>query len=308
MSSLDSPLAHAVERFLDHVRGENKSPGTVVTYQRSLQYMLGRIGVDDTHEIDRDAIRRYAAALGIHRTALGKELSVSTKNGHLTVLRTFLRYLITEEELDVYPPSRIRRLKQTDRQIITLTREELERLLAGPSGQDKISRRDKAILELFFSTGLRLSELQQLNRQQINLKTREISVLGKGRRRRLVFVSDRAAAALDAYLICRLDHLDPLFLVRHTQSQTAMPPGEEFRISCRSIDDLVRKYARLAGITTNPSPHTLRHSFATDLLQNGADLRSIQDLLGHRHIGTTQIYTHVTNPQLKAIHQACHGK
>ncbi len=279
MSDQDSPLTQATERFLEHIRGENKSPGTVDTYQRSLRYLLERIGVETPQQIDRDAARGFAAALGTHRTAKGNPLSVSTKNGHLTVFRAFLRYLITEEDLDVYPPSRIGRLKQPDRQISVLSSEELEKLLNTPSGNDKIALRDKALLELFFSTGLRLSELQRLDRRQINLKTREISVLGKGRKRRLVFVSDRAATALQQYLVCRLDHLDPLFIVKHQPAQTAMPPGEAFRISCRAIDDIVRKYASLAGITTNPSAHTLRHSFATDLLRNGADLRSIQEFL-----------------------------
>ncbi|TSC57641.1 MAG: putative Tyrosine recombinase xerD, partial [Candidatus Peregrinibacteria bacterium Greene0416_62] len=163
-------------------------------------------------------------------------------------------------------------------------------------------------LETFFSTGLRLAELRSLNCKDINEKTREISIRGKRGKIRVVFLSDRAVEALKDYLGSRVDHLTPLFIRSLEKASNIMPPGEEFRLSRVSIWNIVKKYALKAGIVSNPSPHTLRHSFATDLLRNGADLRSVQELLGHKDLGTTQIYTHVTNPQLKDVHKRCHGK
>jgi site-specific recombinase XerD len=169
-------------------------------------------------------------------------------------------------------------------------------------------KRDKAILELFFSTGLRLAELRSLNRKDLNFLTRETSVRGKRGKVRVTFLSDRATDALKAYLDARMDHLAPLFIRNHELATNAMPPGEEFRLSRISIYNIVKKYALAAGIVSDPSPHTLRHSFATDLLRNGADLRSVQEMLGHKDLSTTQIYTHVTNPQLKEVHRKYHGK
>jgi len=189
-----------------------------------------------------------------------------------------------------------------------LFHDELQALLSAPDITTKIGKRDKAMLELFFSTGLRLAELRSLNVDDLNYKTREISVRGKRGKIRVVFVSDRAVEALQRYMEIRLDHLSPLFIRNFEKANKALPPGEEFRLSRISIYEAVKKYARAAGIMSNPSPHTLRHSFATDLLRNGADLRSVQEMLGHKDLGTTQIYTHVTNPQLKEVHRKHHGK
>lgn len=301
------PLARAVERYLVYLRSEeNKSPLTVEAYRRSLDLFL-RIGeVRDPADISKVSVRLYKANLHAHRTREGREMAVRTKNHHLTVLRALLRYLIREEEMEVYPPDRVTRFKEEQRQVKVLFMEELERLLSAPDTVTKEGKRDRAILELFFSTGLRLAELRSLNYKDINFQTREISVRGKRGKIRVVFLSDRAAEALRIYLDIRLDHLTPLFIRSHQQAVTAMPPGEEFRLSRISIYVLVKKYARQAGIVSSPSPHTLRHSFATNLLRNGADLRSIQDLLGHKDLSSTQIYTHVTNPQLKEVHRKFH--
>jgi len=231
----------------------------------------------------------------------------ATNNHHLTVLRAFLRYLVQEEELDVYPPDRVRRFKEEQRKVKVLFREDLDRLLEAPDTSTKEGKRDKAILELFFSTGLRLAELRSLNTRDLNYQTREISVRGKRSKLRVVFLSDRAVTALREYVDARMDHLDPLFIRNHQVAANVMPPGEEFRLSRVSIYQVVKKYARAAGIMSKPSPHTLRHSFATDLLRNGADLRSVQELLGHKDLSTTQIYTHVTNPQLKEVHKKFHS-
>jgi hypothetical protein len=175
-----------------------------------------------------------------------------------------------------------------------------------PDTSKKEGKRDKGILELFFSTGLRLAELRSLNRKDLNFNTREISVRGKRGKIRIVFLSDRSVDALKEYLESRLDHLSPLFINYHDRALNEMPPGEGFRLSANNIYRIVKKYALQAGIVSSPSPHTLRHSFATDLLRNGADLRSVQEMLGHKDLSTTQIYTHVTNPQLKEVHRKFH--
>ncbi len=306
---LPSPLAQAVDRYLTFLKAEeNKSPLTVSTYRQSLHLMLELTELKDPADFNKASIRLYKSALHSARTRNKKELTVRTKNHHLTVLRAFLRYLVQEEEADVYPPDRITRFKEEQRQVKVLFHEELERLLAAPDTDTKIGKRDSAILNLFFSTGLRLEELRGLNRKDLNFKTKEISVRGKRGKIRVVFISERAAEALKEYLNARLDHIDPLFIRNISKATNVMPPGEEFRLSRVSVFNLVKKYALQAGIMSSPSPHTLRHSFATDLLRNGADLRSVQEMLGHKDLSTTQIYTHVTNPQLKDIHQKFHGK
>lgn len=305
----DSPLAQAVERYLVFLRSEeNKSPLTIDAYTRSLSLFLELSGIKTPEDVSKAVIRRFKSELHIYRTKRQTELSVRTKNHHLTVLRAFLRYLISEEEMEVYPPDRVTRLKEDPRQVKVLYKDDLDRLLAAPDTSTKTGKRDSAILELFFSTGLRLSELRGLNIKDLNYKTREISVRGKRGKVRVVFLSDRAVAALKEYVEARLDHLSPLFIRNMDQAVNAMPPGEEFRLSRISVYNIVKKYALEAGIVSDPSPHTLRHSFATDLLRNGADLRSVQEMLGHKDLSTTQIYTHVTNPQLKKVHEKFHGK
>ncbi len=304
-----SPLAKAIERYLTFLKAEeNKSALTIRAYRQSLDLLLKLSDISDPRLFDKSSIRVYKSALHSFRARSGKELTVRTKNHHLTILRAFLRYLIREEEMDVYPPDRVTRLKEEQRRVKVLFADELERLLTAPDRTTKDGMRDSAMLHLFFSTGLRLAELRGLNKKDINYDTREISVRGKRGKIRVVFVSDRAADALREYAGCRIDHLIPLFIRNHDKAILTMPPGEEFRLSANGIYKMVKKYARLAGIMTDPSPHTLRHSFATNLLQNGADLRSVQEMLGHKDLGTTQIYTHVTNPQLKEVHRKFHGK
>ena len=308
-TSVDTPLAKAIERYLTFLKAEeNKSALTIKAYRESLKLLSTLSDIDDPRRFDKSSIRIYKSALHSFRTRSGKELTVRSKNHHLTILRAFLKYLIREEEMDVYPPDRVTRLKEESRKVKVMFTDELERLLTAPNTSTKEGKRDAAILHLFFSTGLRLAELRGLNRKDLNYDTREISVRGKRGKIRVVFVSDRAADALREYIDCRLDHLSPLFVRNHQKASTAMPPGDEFRISSNGIYKMVKKYAREAGIVSDPSPHTLRHSFATNLLQNGADLRSVQEMLGHKDLGTTQIYTHVTNPQLKEVHRKFHGK
>ncbi len=302
-------LSKAIDRYLTFLKAEeNKSPLTIRTYRESLDLLQQLCEVSDPRLFDKGSIRVYKSALHSHTTRRGNPLALRTKNHHLTILRAFLRYLIQEEEMDVYPPDRVSRFKEDQRKVKVLFAEELNRLLNAPDRTTKEGVRDYAILQLFFSTGLRLAELRSLNRKDLNFDTREISVRGKRGKIRVVFLSDSAVEALRAYLEIRLDHLSPLFIRNHQLAAQAMPPGEEFRLSRISIYNGVKKYARQAGIVSDPSPHTLRHSFATDLLRNGADLRSVQEMLGHKDLGTTQIYTHVTNPQLKEVHRKYHGK
>jgi len=307
--SIEVPTAfqQAVDRYLAYLQSEeNKSPLTIESYGRSLRFIDELLRIDDPQRIDKASVRQFKQKLHGYRTKQGHELSVGTKNHHLTILRAFLRYLIQEEERDVYPPDRIKRLRESERRVKVLGAEQLEQLLNAPDTSTRIGKRDKAILELFFSTGLRLEELRQLNCKDVNLKTREIPVRGKRGKMRVVFISDRAADTLRIYLDGRLDHLAPLFIRNPDRVLNVMPPGEEFRLSRVSIRKIVKKYASMAGTVTSPSPHTLRHSFATELLRAGADLRAVQEMLGHKDLSTTQIYTHVTNRRLKDVHLKFH--
>lgn len=309
MPSAPLSLSQAVDRYLRYLQSEeNKSTLTVTNYRQSLSLLQELLPIKLVTDFSKDTVTDYKAALHESRTKRNGELTVRTKNHHLTVLRAFLRYLVQEEELDIYPPDRVKRFKEQQRQVKVLSGDELARLLQAPDREDRTGKRDAAILELFFSTGLRLQELRSLNVKDLNFTTREISVRGKRGKVRVVFISDQAAQALQAYMESRTDHLSPLFIRNLEKAVNIMPPGEEFRLSRISIYNIVKKYALKAGIVTDPSPHTLRHSFATDLLRSGADLRSVQELLGHKDLSTTQIYTHVTNPQLKEVHKRFHGK
>ena len=310
LASKGRSLRSAVDRYLLYLQSEqNKSPLTIKNYRESLSLFLELSSAHSPQKIDKLTIRLFKQALHTYRTKkTAAELSIRTKNHHLTVLRAFLRYLVQEEEQDIYPPDRVTRFKEEPRQVKVLFKEDLERLLNAPDTSNRSGKRDKAILELFFSTGLRLQELRSLNTKDVNFSTREMSVRGKRGKIRLVFISLHAAEALKDYLDSRVDCLNPLFVRHLDHLQNVLPPGEDYRLSCNMIYRLVKKYALVAGIVSNPSPHTLRHSFATDLLRNGADLRSVQELLGHKDLSTTQIYTHVTNPQLKEVHEKFHGR
>ena len=309
MKSSPPSLSSAIERYLQFLQTEeNKSRLTLTNYRQSLELLTTLLPIKSVKDFDKQVIRDYKQLLSDFRTRQNQELAVRTRNHHLTVLRAFLRYLLQEEEMDVYPPDRIKRFKEAQREVKVLSGEELKRLLEAPERETREGKRDRAILELFFSTGLRLAELRSLSVKDLNYNTREISVRGKRSKIRVVFLSDNAVEALKDYMLSRTDHLHPLFIRHPERAVNIMPPGEEFRLSRISIYNIVKKYALAAGIVSNPSPHTLRHSFATDLLRNGADLRSVQELLGHKDLSTTQIYTHVTNPQLKEVHKKFHGK
>ena len=303
-----SELSKAVARYLQYLASEQgKSPLTVKNYTHQLEDFLSAVSIKSPSGINKQVIRDYKQHLHEATDLFGSPLSVRTKNHRLTVLRAFLRYLIQEEEIDVYPPDRVVRLKQDPRQVKVLFQDSLVRLLNAPDRETAMGKRDYAILQTFFSTGLRLAELVSLNRRDVNAQTREMSVRGKRGKVRVVFLSDACVEALHDYLTAVEAACEPLFirLVKDLPGRSVR--GEELRLTARSIQNIVKKYALAAGIVSDPSPHTLRHSFATNLLQNGADLRSVQELLGHKDLSTTQIYTHVTNPQLKEVHKKFHG-
>jgi len=258
-------------------------------------------------DIDLELIRRYRLYLAHLRTRNGLLLKRVSQSYHIIALRAFLRYLLVKRDIPTLSPDKIELPKQNSRSVSFLDSEQIKRLLSSPQISNELGLRDKAILETFFSTGLRVSELVKLNRDQIDLKRQEFGVKGKGNKLRVVFLSDTASQWIERYLQSRQDHFKPLF-IRYSGSVDTQKNGEKMRLTARSIEKIVAKYARRCGLSIKVSPHTLRHSFATDLLIGGADLRSVQEMLGHESIRTTQVYTHVTNRHLKEVHKAFHGR
>lgn len=299
-------LSDAIVDFLEYLEIEkNRSQKTVYNYDHYLQRFLGYSSDIRVEKIDREKIRKFRLFLNRYRDDNDKELSKTTQNYHLIALRSLMKYL-TRRGLDVLSADEIELAKVSRPKIEFLDNKELDRLIQQPNTNKPSGIRDRAILELLFSSGLRVSELVGLNRDHINLDRREFMVRGKGQKDRPIFISERAANWLKAYLKTRSDNYKPLF-IHYSRSQEGLDDGEYTRLSSRSVQRSVSKYAKLAGITKRVTPHTLRHSFATDLLHNGADMRSVQALLGHSNIATTQIYTHVTNPQLKNVHEKYHN-
>jgi site-specific recombinase XerD len=310
------PIATALRARLDGFLeaceiDRNLSPLTIRQYRHYLDHLLAWLGreqpqVKDLPDVSTEVVRRYKLALARHLNAhTGRPLSRASQTYFLIALRSVLRYW-TVQGLEVLAPDRIELGKASSRSLKFLDGDQLRRLLAAPDINDLGGLRDRALLETFFSTGLRLSELARLDRDHVNLKTREFGVIGKGRKPRVVFLSDAACEWLSRYLEARPDRWKPLF-VRMKGSLDKSPGGPGMRMSPRSIERAVQKYVRAAGLGVKATPHTLRHSFATDLLSNGADLRAVQELLGHANLNTTQIYTHVTNPQLRAAHKNFHS-
>lgn len=297
----------AHQKFLDYLEIiKNKSPKTVEQYDRHLRKFgeyLEDSNIDSynfsvekiTLEI-ADGFRTY-----IHKTAK-KILSIKTANAYMITIRSFLKFLEKKWYKSLSPTS-IDLIKAEDRQVEYLTTEELERLFEKPDTNTLIWSRDLAIMECIYSTGLRISELTNLNRKDINLKRREFAVRGKWKKVRSVFLTKHAATLIENYLEKRTDNLEPLFIRHNIKIQDIENfEDENVRLTRFFITWMVKKYAEKAFILKNISAHTLRHSFATTLLNAWADLRSIQEMLWHASITTTQVYTHVTNPKLKEIH------
>jgi site-specific recombinase XerD len=294
--------------FLEYLEIEqNRSQKTIANYDHYLTRLTDFAGDDlKISEIDSELIRKWRLWLNRLGTNTSDELQKNTLNYHLIALRSFLKFC-AKRDLPALPADKVELARTVRRQVTFLNEDELARLFAQPRVSDESGLRDRAILELLFSAGLRVSELVGLNRGDINLKRREFMVRGKGQKDRPVFVSEQAADWLQKYLETRTDNSSPLF-IRYGGRKLADQSGNFMRLTARSVQRLVARYARLAGITKHVSPHTMRHSTATDLLMNGADLRSVQAILGHSNVSTTQIYTHVTDPHLKEVHERFHRK
>lgn len=306
--STQPPLA--LIQFLEHLEVErNVSRLTIRNYGAYLRRFLAWLAqeqISDLQVVDLEVMRRYRLYLARYTDEHGQPLSKRTQSYYTIAIRSWLKWLI-KHDAPVMHPEKIDLPKAEARQMQFLPVEQVERLLAQPSLSTEAGLRDRAILEVLFSTGLRVSELVKLNREQINLERREFGVIGKGRRPRVVFLSERAGEWLARWLNTRGDHWQPVFIRFSGRQPDILSDGEEMRLTARSVQRLVDRYARQAHLPIQISPHGLRHSFATDLLNNGASLRDVQELLGHKDIGTTQIYTHVTRPQLKKTHQAHHS-
>lgn len=323
------PLSKLLIEFLEHLEIEkNRSDKTVKNYNFYLSRFLEWHGTNKkAASITGEAVRKFRLWLNRLIDVHGDPLKKNTQNYHLIALRSFLKYL-AKRDIETLAPEKIELMKMPDREVSFLDGSDLNRLLEAPieninTGNlkpEKASQkilaafRDKATLELLFSTGLRVSELVKLKKDNINLKKDEFTVLGKGKKSRVVFLSEQARYWLKKYLELRRD-MNPYLFVSHdkrTGSNKKLKGGsledEDKPITARSVQRSVQKYARAAGITKPVTPHTLRHSYATDLLQSGADIRSVQGMLGHSSITTTQIYTHITDKELRNIHKKFHGK
>ena len=288
----------------------NRSKKTLTNYAHYLERFAEygeKHKTTSPSEITLDLVRQYRLFLNANDKETGEaRLKKITQNYHLIALRNFLRYLAKKDVVSL-SVDKIELMEPEAREVTILNLNQLEDLLARPNTESLEGKRDKAILEVLFSTGLRVSELAKLNRGEIDLVRREFSVVGKRRKRRVVFLSRRAAEFLKVWLEEREDSFEPLFIRLRGSRVKVDILGSDMRLSVRGVQRLVRKYSIMAGISLQVTPHTLRHSFATDLLLGGADIRAVQELLGHESITTTQIYTHFTNRELREAHEKHHG-
>lgn len=304
-------VSDLITDFLQNLEVERGlSPLTVRNYdlwlRRFVQWSKSLRGPLALSNLDTRLLRQYRVWLARRPGRIGKPLSPATQGYHVIALRSFLRWC-AKEDIAAISPEKIDVPKVRSHSLVILNQEQLTRLLSAPPTDNLGGLRDRAILETLFSTGLRVSELSGLNRDQIDLTRREFSVIGKGGRARVVFLSVRAADWLRRYLSRRSDHYRPLFIRLAGKKPDPAARDESFRLTPRSIQRLMEKYRKRSGLSVKVTPHGLRHSFATDLLQGGADLREVQELLGHKNVSTTQIYTHVTNRQLRDVHLRAHS-
>lgn len=293
--------------FLEYLEIEqNRSQKTLSNYDHYLTRLIDFAGDIQIKDIDPELIRKWRLWLNRLGTNTSDELGKSTQNYHLIALRSFLKFC-AKRDIPALTADKIELARTKRKQVTFLNEDELQQLFTQPDTSTLPGLRDRAILELLFSSGLRVSELVGLDKDHINLKRREFMVRGKGQKDRPIFISPESAKWVEHYLQKRTDSAKPLF-IRYSGSKQVDLSGNFHRLTARSIQRMIKRYALMAGITKHVSPHTLRHSFATDLLMNGADLRSVQALLGHSNIATTQIYTHVTDPHLKSVHEKFHHK
>jgi len=299
-------LSELIVDFLEYLEIEqNRSQHTIRNYHLYLNRLVEFWGDEPINKLTADTVRKYRLWLNRLETPEGGNLSVATRNYHLIALRHLLKYC-AKVDIEAIAPAKIELASATRKEVTFLTQEELSRLFSQPDRSELGGLRDLAILELLYSTGLRVSELTKLNKEHVNLKLGEFTVRGKRQKDRPVFITDEAKRTLEEYLEKRVDNSPPLF-IRLGGSKRVDTSGDLMRLTPRSIQRIIQKYALAAGITKHVSPHTLRHSFATNLLMNGADLRSVQSLLGHSNIATTQVYTHITDPHLKSVHKKFHS-
>lgn len=295
MSQIDSTL----KNFLDYLDVErNRASATRKNYERCLRRFFKEVDIKDVSDITEEKIRQFRVKLASSDAGLKKR----TQAYHVIVIRSFLKYLVRENMAPVIP-ERVELPNIPQRQIKVVEYADVERLLAAPKGNSLKALRDRAILETLFSTGLRVSELCSLDRF-LDIDRGEITIRGKGEKLRVVFLSNRAKEAIKIYLDKRQDAEQAMFVsISHGKKPKVLG-----RINPRAVQRLVNKYSRAAGIPDKVTPHQLRHQFATDLLLNGADIRSVQELLGHANISTTQVYTHITNKELREVHKSFHGR
>lgn len=304
-----------INDFLEHLEIEaGRSKKTVDNYrlylERFAEIALEVSGKDELRpeDITKEVLRKYRIRLNRYGSDNDEEdLKVITQAYHLIALRGFLKYL-AKRDIRSLDPSLVELPKVVRKQVTFLHYDEVEEMLDQIDTSTESGLRDRAIIELLYSGGLRVSELVGLNRDSINLERREFMVRGKGSKDRPIFISEACADRVADYLDARTDSLPALFLNNSRNTQAVDTSGDYRRMTARSVERIVEKYARLAGITKHVSPHTLRHSFATDLLMNGADIRAVQSMLGHADISTTQIYTHVTDAHLREIHEKYHSE
>lgn len=295
-------LDQNIEDFLEYSEIErNRSKKTIIAYKHYLERFSAwgkENHLGSPKQITLDKIKKYR----VYLNRLDRTLKKKTQNYHMIALRAFLKYL-SKNNITSLAPEKIELAKEESREISFLEEDELDRLFSAPTEDNIVGLRDQAILETLFSTGLRVSELVKLDKEKVNLTRGEFSVIGKGGKVRIVFLSKSAITSIKKYLEKRDDKNSALFI-----NHSKISKSQTMRLTPRSVQRLIKKYSTKAGISKKVTPHVLRHTFGTDLLRSGADIRAVQKLLGHSSITTTQIYTHVTDEHLRDVHKAFHGR
>ena len=300
-------MSELILDYIEHLEVEGgRSPKTAENYRLYLERFVEFTDDIKIENITTEIVRKYRLWLNRYKNINDDELATITQSYHLIALRGFLGYL-GQRDFTTLSPDKIVLPKVSRKQVTFLHYDEVERMIAVIDIDSEAGLRDRAIIELLFSSGLRVSELTNLNRDHVNTKRREFMVRGKGQKDRPVFISEAAAGWVNRYLDARQDSLPPLF-ISYSKNVEQTNSGDYRRLTPRSVQRIISKNTRLAGITKHVSPHTMRHSFATDLLMNGADIRSVQTMLGHSSISTTQVYTHVTDQHLREVYEKFHSE